>query len=50
MKLDGNKAITCPLCLTRIKGTSGIYTQDYRNMMFRVHLGKKHPKTGIIST
>lgn len=50
MKLDGNKAITCPLCLTRVKGTSGKYTKEYRNVMYAEHLGRKHPETGIIAT
>ncbi len=50
MKFDGKRAITCPLCLKRLKGTSGVYTEEYRTMMFRVHLGENHPETGIIST
>jgi len=50
MKLDGNRAIVCPLCLKRVNGTSGTYTKEYRNVMFNCHLGKYHPETGVVST
>ena len=50
MKIDGKRAITCPLCLTRIKETSGKYTEEYKNTMVNVHFGKKHSNMGVIST
>lgn len=48
MKLDGKRAIICQFCGKRIKGTSGVYTKEYRIGEYHTHLGLYHPETGVI--
>jgi len=44
------KAIKCPHCKKSIRGTSGIYIESYRAMMYFTHIKIQHGIGDIIIT